>query len=155
MTEIPDRIPQDAPGLIPPIGWILVQMPDGLFWVDPTLLKARAPDPNRLTEAQKQRIRNFKKRLGPFDKASLKQTYDNFSIDHNPDTEIAVMEKVADIFELEITRRPGATDAEKHLVYTAVLMCSIIGDVYKVISVSPQLKHLSNLDRIAEAWKTQ
>jgi hypothetical protein len=146
-----DGIP-DVDGLIPPRGYILVQVPDGKrFWVPPGSLKESPPN-SELSDAQIRRITWVQSTLEEVYPVSLDQTLDNFRRDQSPENEIRLWEHMTDLFEQELGERPGADVEERKLLFRVILACSFSANVNDILGTLPQAKGLPELLRVVQSF---
>jgi len=141
-------------GEIPPQGWVLVEIQGkGPHWVNPALLKAAGPQ-TELTAEQRARIRAFKEVLGENDPSTLEEALVNFSRDQDPDLEIAVWERIAEVWSQEVAKRGAEDPAHAKLLYLAVLGCSFVGaNADALLSWNPQLKGIADLESLAARYR--
>lgn len=153
MTDIP-RVPWREGGQPPGPGWVLVEIKDqGLFWVEAHRLK-RAPVRNELSPAQVARIRAFKERLGDLEPSPIETTLDNFSRDLDPEPEIRIWERIADVFEAELEARGFVEADERALLFLAVLGCTNTEPRAEALRTTyPQLSELRGLEQVVTRWR--
>lgn len=147
-----DAIP-DTHGVIPPPGYVLVENQKGeRFWAPPGSLKS-SPIRSKLTNDQIHRITACKQMLVEVDDTPLDETLDNYRRDVHPEREIRVYERIARVFQQEVTDRPNAEHAERMLLYRVLLCCSFSPDVDDVLGMLPDAKGLSNLARVVQRYR--
>lgn len=144
-----DGIP-DVDGIIPPRGYILVQVPDGKrFWVPPDSLKESPPN-SELSDAQIRRITRVQSVLNEVYPVSLEDTLENFRRDQHPEAEITLWEHMTELFEHELGERPQADIEERKLLFRVILACSFSTNVNDILGTLPQAKSLPELLRVVQ-----
>lgn len=153
MTDIP-RVPWREGDQPPGPGWVLAEIRgQGLFWVEAHRLK-RAPVRNQLSDAQVARIRAFKERLGDLDSTSVELALDNFSRDGDPEPELRIWERIADVVEAELDARGVVEADERALIFLAVLGCTNTEARAEVLRTTyPQLRELRGLEQVVRRWR--
>jgi hypothetical protein len=137
---------------VPPRGHVLVEDQHGnRFWMDPHELLS-GPVISELTSQQVRRIERVKSILSEHDTAPLNETLDRFRRDLNPEREIAVLERVAWLYERELADRPEADKQERVLLYKVILYCSFSRKPGDVVSTVPAAKTLRDIDRVFTRW---
>ena len=84
----------------------------------------RQPPTTPLSDEQIERIRAFKEILAEHDRTTLEQAIENFRRDTHPEPEIRLWERIARVYREELGDRPSAKNAERRLLFTALLGCS-------------------------------
>jgi hypothetical protein len=146
-----------TPDGIPPIGHILVSVEGKSYWVKPAKLTPKLRDPGfkfQLSSEQIEKIKWAKDILKEHDKRTLEETVGSFMKDAHPDREIAIWEFIGLAYLCESKQRPNSTPQERALLFKALLLCSMTGDVSvgTLLSTEPALKKLPNLERLVEEW---
>jgi hypothetical protein len=72
-----------------------------------------------------QRIRAFKEILAEVDNVTLDEVIDDFKRDLHPEKEVAVWERIANIYQLFLLHNPTGDLAVKHDVFSVLLMTSL------------------------------
>jgi hypothetical protein len=146
-----DGIP-DVDGIIPPRGYILVQVPDGeRFWVPPDSLKESPPN-SELSGDQIRRITWVQSVLNEVYPVSLDDTLENFRRDQHPEAEITLWEHMTELFEHELGERPQADIEERKLLFRVILACSFSANVNDILGTLPQAKGLPELLRVVQSF---
>lgn len=111
MTEgfsVPDEWIPNEDGVLPPPGYVLGRVSDGReYWLPPESLRSSSAQ-SELSDDQIRRIMRFKELLGSNDPTPLGETLNNFRRDQNPESEIQVFERVAQVYEQETVDRTEA-----------------------------------------------
>ena len=150
-----DRIPA-TPGVIPPIGWILVHemSSDKDFWVNPKSLK-ESPPTSELSEEQLERIKRIALCLQEHDSTPVEQWIENMRKDRYPEPEIQVWEEIIEVYQTELHERSSADSEERHHSYIVLLshQCSMRRYyVDNVLSMKPATKSLPRLKQVIERF---
>jgi len=144
-----------TPGSSPPPGWIMVQISDQVFWVDPKTLHKGEPV-SQLSPEQEDRIRRIYSVLQGHSSEPVEKWLDNFRRDHHPEGEIRMWEIVAKVYEAELLLRPKANRKERHLLYGVLVTAANTPDkqakVGVIMSSFPAAKGLANLERVIEHY---
>ena len=72
-----------------------------------------------------ERVKNFKRVLAEVEPSSLESTIDGFKRDENPETELAIWERIAATYQWAVAGIPGLTEEQKKEVFTVLLCVSM------------------------------
>ncbi len=117
------------------------------YWANPRELEP-GPLGGDLTAEQVDRIKAFRAILREHTPPSLEVALEDFRRDVAPDREVAIWERVAQVYAEELEDRPEADAQERGLLYRVLLMCSMSGRAEDVVSSVPGAKALPGLDRV-------
>ncbi len=155
-------VPSDMPPITPyaggpvPEGHLVLKDQYGeRHLIDIDAAKA-ARDKERLSELtpdQVRRIGAFKRVLSEHDRTSLEEALANFRRDRTPEREIQVWERIARSYSDELSVRPQADTAERHLLYRVIFARSLADDIGGVLQMIPSAKSLPNLTRAIERYE--
>ena len=90
------------------------------------------------------RVKRFKRTLADVDGTSLEETIDNFKRDTHPGEELAIWERIANTYQLFLSRNPTTDLAIKKEIFAVLLGASMGADDWSNIKKlnSDQINHL-------------
>lgn len=153
----PDWIPA-TPGSIPPSGWLLVEeTPSGdKCWVDPKSLKQGEPR-SELTEYQIRRVLRLRAVLAEHDTLTLAAWIDNLRRDSDPELEITVWERIADLYKEELGYRHGSDANERENLFFVLVTASTLPTedctTDNIVLMHPSARGLPRLAEVVEGYR--
>lgn len=134
---------------LPPQGYMLVDLDGQLFWVDPVNVGVSNIQPwHTLTESQTDRVFAYYKVLSEHMPSTRERVIFDLEREPIPERELRLWERMAQVYILEIKRRPRAQKIERTMLWAAILTSLSSARLEHVISAVPFTKNLPDIERV-------
>jgi len=142
-------------GVVPPQGYIQVQIEGSgeLVWIKPSSIVADDEVRSQLSSEQIKRSLRIWQQIREVDPVSFHKFVLGFQQDKSPEQEIAVWERIASVYVLELRDRPKANLSERQLLFDVILKCSMTSTLGEILSIAPEAKGLPNLARVDSRYR--
>jgi predicted nucleic acid-binding protein len=142
-------------GVVPPQGYIQAQVKETgeLVWIKPSSIVADDEVRSQLSSDQIERSRWIWEQLREVYAISFDEFVFGFQQDESPEPEIAVWERIASVYVLELRERPNANFSERQLLFKVIRNCSMTSNLDEILSTAPEAKGLPNLARVESRFR--
>lgn len=149
-----DFVPVTA-GLTPPEDWSRLRIRGvGDVWISPAYKKT-LPVYELSSEVLK-RVEAFHDSLGEAAPMTLEEALESLRRHESPEEEVAVWERVGELWKSELERRSQPDSASSRLIFQALFACSLVGpDPEKLLAYGPGLAEVDDLEGLCARYPAE